>query len=290
MNSDQLLQFLYNGSLICTLWATGIAVGLSSSVREMIRSVTQLRLMAQGLFLNLFVLPVLVWGLTRIVPMEPGIAVGLVLLIASAGGPYGLVATQLAGGDAVLALALIAILQVTRVFTIPLWVGLALPFGLNDALQVLLVLALYILLPVAIGLALQRLFPRPNPGAVRVARGAAMVFLAILLVSAILLYREVLAALLISWATALFLLIQLASLGLGYLFGRPSESGKKTIALTAVVRSSATALLIATQVYGGQPLVVATVILYGVIALVVATLAAAFMARRQPVLAHAGGS
>lgn len=281
MTPDELLQVTYNLALACTLWATAIGIGLRTSVREMIGSISQVRLMTQGLLLNLLIIPVIVWLSTRVLPLEPSLAIGLVLLAASAGGPYGLVAAQLARGDAVFAIALISILQVSRVVTIPLWLGLVMPFGLADVLQVIAVLFLYILLPLAIGLTLHRMFPQRSSRWEQIARVIATLFLIILIVSAILLYRVQLLELLMSWTMVLFLGLQLASLALGYLFGRPTEEGKRTLAVTAVVRSSATALLVATQIYGGQPLVAATVIVYGVTTLLVSTLAAIVFTQRH---------
>jgi len=281
LSAEQLYQIIYNLSLACALWATAIAVGLGISAFEMLRSVAQFRLMTRGLLLNLLIIPGVVWLLTRLLPVEPAVALGLVLLAASAGGPYGLVATQIAKGDVVFALALISVLQASRVVTIPLWIGIVMPFGWAEARQVLSVLFLYMLLPLAIGLALRRVRHKRSVTWERAANVFARVALIFVIASAILLYREQLAALVASWAMALILFIQLASLALGYLLPSPAAQGQRTLALTAVVRSSATVLLIATQVYGAQPLVAATVIGYGVMALVVSTLAAMILARKK---------
>lgn len=284
MSPEQLLQITYNFSLACTLWATAIGVGLRISFFEMLRSMTQARLMTQGMVLNLLIIPGIVWLLTRILPVEPALALGLVLLAASAGGPYGLVATQIAKGDVVFAVALISVLQVSRVFTIPLSLGLVAPFGLAEIVQVLGVLFAYLVLPFAIGLALHHILKQRRPAWERATDAVIRVGLIFVIASAVLLYRKQLAALVASWAMALILVIQLASLALGYLLARPAEQGQKTLALTVIMRSSTTALLIATQVYGAQPLVAATVTVYGVTSLVISTLAAIAMARKRTTL------
>lgn len=142
----------------------------------------------------------------------------------------------------------------------------------------IVLLLVYIFLPLVIGLALQRFLKERSVIWGRVSLQLMRVLLGILVVSAVLLYRETLAALVLSATTVLILVLQFLSLGLGYLLGGPLGAGRRALAVTAVVRSSATALLIAAQVYAAQPLVASTVILYGVLALVVSSLAAIAMA------------
>lgn len=279
MNPDQLFQIIYNVSLVVVLWATALGLGLYVSVGELLHSVSQTRLMIQGLVLNIVLIPLIVWGLTRVVPMEPGIAIGLVLLGASAGGPFGLVSSRLADGNAVFALALVSILQLTRVIAIPFWLGVVLPFGSADLIQVLVVLFVYIILPVILGMGLKRILAERSDPWERVASRVMVISLAILVISAVLLYQETLAALILSSTTVLILVIQLVSIGLGYLVGGPLPIGRRTLAASGLVRSSATALLFATQVYGAMPLVAPTVILYGVLQIIVSSLAAIAMAR-----------
>ena len=71
--------------------------------------------------------------------------------------------------------------------------------------------------------------------------------------------------------------IQFLGWGLGYVLGGPETAGRRTVAVTTIVRSSAAVLLIANQVHSEQPLVAATVITYSVVALSVAALAAVSM-------------
>jgi predicted Na+-dependent transporter len=77
----------------------------------------------------------------------------------------------------------------------------------------------------------------------------------------------------------LILGVQFLSWGLGYVLGGPETAGRRTVAVTAIVRSSAAALLIANQVYSEEPLVAATVVTYSVVALGIAALAAVSMGR-----------
>ena len=281
MTFGQVFQLTYNVSLAAVLWATAIAIGLRLTVGQIANSFSRMRLMTKALVLNLVIIPLVVWILTRILSVEPSVAIGLLLLAAAAGGPFGLTATQLARGDTAFALALASVLQITRVVAIPFWLGVFSPFRLAEVFQLMSTLVFYILLPLAVGLTLRKLWRDRSVSWSRLAQRIDSALIVVVIASALLLYRETLAALIFSGTLLLILGIQLLSLGLGYVFGGPETADRRTVAVTAVVRSSAVALIIANQLYPGQPHVAATVIAYGVMAFVIATLVAVSMARQQ---------
>jgi BASS family bile acid:Na+ symporter len=279
VTSEQLLQITYDVSLAAALWATAIAIGLRITVREFADSFLQTRLMFKALLLNLVIIPLGVWILVRIFSVDQGVATGLLLLAAAAGGPFGLTVTQLAGGDVVFALSLVSVLQVARIVTIPFWLGVFLPIGPSEILQIILALVLYILLPLMVGMVLRRFFRDRSASWSRAAQQIGSVLVVVVIISAVLLQRNTLAALVISGTMLLILGIQFLSWALGYAFGGPETASRRTVAVTAIVRSSAAALLIANRVYARQPLITATVIAYGVVALCTAALAAVSMGR-----------
>lgn len=232
------------------------------------------RSLTRALLLNLVVLPVIVWGLTHFLGVDLGVSIGLILLAAAPGGPFGLTAAHLAGGDTALALLLVSVLQAARIVTIPLWLGVYMSFGPQQFLEVIGVLVLYIFVPLLIGLGLQRFFHRGAHRLVVPANRVGNISIVILIASAVLLYAEPLRAVVMSQAMLLILFIQALSFGLGILFGGAKTPERRTIAVTAMVRSSTAAILIASQVYASLPGAAATVIAYGVSALITSTLAA----------------
>lgn len=278
------MQFIYNVSLVVALWAAAIRIGLTTAPAELLSAVRNVRAVTRALLLNLLILPLLVWGLTQFARVDAETALGLLLLAAAPGGPFGLVATQIARGDAILALLLISVLQITRILTIPLWLGVFLSFGPQEFFDVIIVLIVYLFVPLVLGLGLQKFSPARTRGLIKPLNGITTVALVSLFASAILLYAEPLLALIFSWTMLLILTIQAASFGMGYWFGGAKSGERRAVALTALIRSSAAALLIATQVYAGQPQIVATVVAYGVSALVTATLAAFALAHAERIL------
>lgn len=279
MDAAQILLFAYKSSLVAGLWATAIAAGLRFSPGSLNTSLRNSRLLSRALLLNLVILPGLIWILTRSLSIEPGAAIAITILAASAGGPYGLTATLLARGNPAYALALVSILQASRIIAIPFWVGITLPFHVSEILQVIVTLILYILLPFAFGVALERFVrPRKELWAHR-ATHLANLFTLILIVSMLLLYAGILAEIILSTTMGLILGMQLFGMGVGYWFGGPNEAERRAVAMTTAVRSSSTAIVIAGQVYGAQPQVAATIVAYGTSAIVIVSLTAWGMAR-----------
>ncbi|MFN9620047.1 MAG: bile acid:sodium symporter family protein [Synechococcaceae cyanobacterium] len=119
-----------------------------------------------GTACQIVLLPLIGLLITTLVPMQPEIAAGLMVLAVCPGGPSSNLITYLARGDVALSVALTAVSSLISVVTIPLLanmvlqhflgasVAVALPIG-RTMLQILLVT----LLPVAIGMAIRGQFP-----------------------------------------------------------------------------------------------------------------------------------
>src|SRR4051794_17078086 len=68
--------------------STMLAMGLSLKPREVIAPLRNPRLVAIALIVNLFLSPLIAYGLTRLVPLERPYAIGLLLLSVAAGAPF----------------------------------------------------------------------------------------------------------------------------------------------------------------------------------------------------------
>lgn len=143
-----------------------LGMGLSLIPEDFERITRYPKAVAVGTFCQVMLLPLIGALITLVVPMQPALAVGLIVLAVCPGGPSSNLMTYLAKGDVALSVTLTAVSSIITVFTIPLCVNLALQYFLGASAAItlpigstILQLFLITLLPTAIGMALRHQFP-----------------------------------------------------------------------------------------------------------------------------------
>jgi BASS family bile acid:Na+ symporter len=142
----------------------GMGLGL---IPEDFRRITRYpRAVAVGSLCQILLLPLIGTLIAMVVPMQPEIAVGLIVVALCPGGPSSNLMTYLARGDVALSVTLTAVSSIVTVFTIPLFTNLALQHFLGESTAIalpvgstILQIFLITLLPVAIGMTIRYLFP-----------------------------------------------------------------------------------------------------------------------------------
>lgn len=143
-----------------------LGMGLSLVLEDFKRITRYPKAVAVGTVCQVLLLPLIGILITLVVPMQPEIAVGLLILAVCPGGPSSNLITYLAKGDVALSVTLTAISSIITVFTIPLFTNLALQYFLGESAAValpigttILQIFLITLLPTAIGMAIRHQFP-----------------------------------------------------------------------------------------------------------------------------------
>lgn len=177
---------------------------------------------ALGLVLKLLVVPTMTYLLLRVMPMQPELAVGFILLAACPGGATTNLITHLARGDVALSITITAIASIITVFTIPLMVGWGLVRFMGEQREIELPLIKTIaqilvitVIPVLIGMLVRAKRPVFSHRAERSVKLVSAVFLVLIILAALLKERERLAEL-IAMAGPLALVLNLVGMVLGY--------------------------------------------------------------------------
>lgn len=156
-------------SVLLPLALATVMLGMGLSlVPEDFRRVTRYpKAVALGVACQLLLLPLIGLLITLVVPMQPAIAVGFIVLALCPGGPSSNLVTYLAKGDVALSVTLTAVSSLVTVFTIPLFSNLALQHFLGETAAIalpigatMLQIFLITLLPIAIGMAIRHQFPQ----------------------------------------------------------------------------------------------------------------------------------
>jgi bile acid:Na+ symporter, BASS family len=143
-----------------------LGMGLSLVPEDFKRITRYPKAVAVGLICQVVMLPLLGALITAVIPMEPAIAVGLIIIAICPGGASSNLITYLAKGDIALSVTLTAMSSFITVFTIPIFANLALQRFMEQSAAIalpvgptMLQIFLITLLPTAIGMAIRQKFP-----------------------------------------------------------------------------------------------------------------------------------
>ena len=248
-------------------------MGLSLTIDDFKRVVRYPKAMFIGLVNQLILLPAIGFALIFLFPVEPDIAIGLILLAACPGGPTSNLITHLAKGDTALSVSLTAVSSVITVFTIPLVVNLGLltvlgqgsPFQL-EVIQTIGQVFVIVIIPVSLGMlikAKKSVFADRMDRPVRMASGVVFV----LVILGILLKEKANIIPYFEQAGLLALSLNVATMALGFLmaalFGLSREQ-EVSISIESGIQNGTLAISIATVLLENSAFAIAPAI-YGLI-------------------------
>lgn len=166
-------------------------LGLSLTTDDFKRVARYPRAVLVGLFLQTGVLPWAALALALLFKLPPELAVGLMLLAASPGGATANIYSHLAHGDVALNITLTAINSVLCLVTLPIILNLSLEYFLGAGqyvpppVQKIVEVAMIIVLPVAIGMAVRAFAPVFASRMEKPVRLLSVIVLALLIVAAV---------------------------------------------------------------------------------------------------------
>ena len=110
------------------------SLGLGLTSNDFKRIIVQPKDFIVGAFSQIFILPLVAFILVLVWPLNPMIAVGVMILAAAPGGATSNILTSFAKGDVALSISLTAIISLLCVFTIPFIVISSLEFFSESSL------------------------------------------------------------------------------------------------------------------------------------------------------------
>ncbi len=221
MPADILKVLLLPLALFVVLFGMGLSLTIADFRRVCVAPLAKL----VGLACQILLLPLLALAVIWAFGLKSELAVGLMLLAACPGGPTSNLISHLARGDAALSVTLTAVSSVLTVFTLPWIMGwalqyfmgageeIALPFG-----KTMVQLALVTILPVALGMTVQRLRPAMAVRMGRPANVVSVVFLAAVIGMAVAREKDLLVQIVLAGPAAVAL--NVLAMTMGFLMAR----------------------------------------------------------------------
>lgn len=165
-------------------------LGLHLTLADFRRVLAMPRAVGVALAVQSLLLPPIAFALAKLAGLPGELGLGLVLLAASPGGVTANLFSHIARGDVALNISLTAINSLLALLTLPLWMALALSVFFGDEASVpppvgkVLEVALLVIAPVALGMALRRWRPALAHAAERPVRLLSSLLLGLLIVLA----------------------------------------------------------------------------------------------------------
>jgi BASS family bile acid:Na+ symporter len=244
-------SFLYNLGTIAIyvfILASMFLTGLMVTVGDLVAPLHNRRLLFLSLFANFLLVPLIAVALIILIPMNPELAAGLLLVSIAAGAPSTAKVAQFTGGNVARAVSLTIILTIITVILTPFLVPFILEGAQANPLSVMANLVVMILIPLVLGIIIKN---RSEPLAARIRPimdwasniSIAVIFLTfgVIFLSRL---REIVSS--SSGAIAVFVAIvfTLAALGITYLIGGFEPDARQDLAFGAGFRNSTAALVV----------------------------------------------
>lgn len=168
-----------------------LGLGLSLRLEDFTRCFSRPWPLVVGLVCQMVLLPAICFAMVFFVEAPPAIAVGMMLLAASPGGPSAAIFTHLARGDSALSLVHVAATSVIALLTLPVVANLSLAVFYGEATEVRLqahqVLQIFVIaiIPALIGALISRRYPAVAERMDRPVKAMATVFLTAIVLTAL---------------------------------------------------------------------------------------------------------
>ena len=235
---DNASTYILAGALIIIM----LGMGLSLKVEDFKRIVLYPKGIFIGLTNQLIFLPVIGFLIATLLPMQPEIAVGVMILAACPGGPTSNLISFMAKGNLALSVSLTALSSVITILTIPFIVVFASEYfvGAEEVVQLNIVqtivqIFVIVVIPIAIGMLIRSAKPEFANKMGKPVRIASGVVLALIIIGLVIKERANFVAYLKQAGVATFLL-NVLTMALGYASARLFKLAK-TSAISISIES-----------------------------------------------------
>ncbi|MDD1652911.1 MAG: bile acid:sodium symporter [Methanomicrobiales archaeon] len=278
--------------ILTSMFLTGLMV----TVKELFAPVHNTRVLSISLFTNFIAVPLLALALIAIIPMNPELAAGLLLMSIAAGAPSTAKVAQFTGGNIAQSISLTIIMTIVTIVLMPFLIPFILEGAEADPLYVTANLVVMILIPIILGILIksrsEALAARLRPIMDWVSNiSIAVIFLTfgLIFLSRI---REIVST--SSGALAVFVAIvfTLGALAIAYLLGSLAKESRNDLAFGSGFRNATAALVVVfasfTSVQNDAFLMVLMVTIFAII--IVTILAGIIFKKRMDAEKKAKGS
>jgi BASS family bile acid:Na+ symporter len=240
--------------------ASMFSVGLDYTLREIAEPLRHPERVFRALVANFVLVPLLAFGISRLLSLEPALGAGLMLLGTAAGAPFLIKLTRAANADPALGATLVVLLMPLTVVYMPLVVPLVVADASVSAIGIAVPLLMTLILPLLVGLAVAAALPRWAAWLRPVAIKTSSIALVALVASTVVVNARLIGNLLGTGAIAAAFLLIAGAFCIGYSIASPGAGRRTVMGLGAGQRNVAAAMVVATRDFDDPNVLVMVVV------------------------------
>lgn len=212
-----------------------------------------------GLISQLIFLPLVALIIVFIWPLQPELAIGLMLIAAAPGGVTSNILTSFAKGDVALSISLTAVMSLLSVISVPLVLGLSIGLISNDSLGsisltgIAISMFLIVTLPVLLGMIFRASLSYLTKKIEKGAKVLSSALFVLVLIGAILAERQNLVEY-FAQTGLVVLILNILMMAIAYYWAKLFSTGKsqlKAISIECGLQNGTLAIFVGTSVFGG---------------------------------------
>ena len=257
---EVILQQFANLSVLIYIVTTMLSMGLNFFPKQFLEPLKNKSLILMSLAANFILLPIITYIILQVIPLEQGLAIGLILMAAGAGSPFMLKLVQFMKADIAFAVGLMLILSIVTLFYMPLVLSFLLPGVSVNPLSIASSLLVLIFLPLIIGTFIKLRYREIAKTIQPTFNQISNIFIVIVIVLYLgLNYKDFLAVFGTGALIASIIFI-LTAFSIGYLLGGPSKNTKSVLGMGTAIRNSSAAFVVAVTNFSSEYDVMAMII------------------------------
>ena len=263
------LDDLANLSVLIFVITNMLAMGLSLTITQILQPLRDLRLVGKALLANFVLVPLVAYVLVVLIPLEQGIAIGLILVGTAAGAPFLPKLVQFSKSNIAFGVGLMVLLMVVTIFYMPLVLPLLLPGTTVNAGSIAASLVVLLLIPLAIGLLIKKWNDEIADALQPTFNRISTIFLVVLIVLYLGLGYQTILSTFGSGAIAVAIVFILISLGIGYVLGGPVREIKPVVGIATAQRNISAAFVVVIANFATNFSVMAMVLVVSLVGLII---------------------
>ena len=266
---EVILQQFANLSVLIYIITTMLSMGLNFFPKQFLEPLKDKNLILKSLIANFILLPVITYIILQVIPLEQGLAVGLILMAAGAGSPFMLKLVQFMKSDMAFAVGLMLILSIVTLVYMPLVLSFLLPGVSVNPLSIASSLLILIFLPLIVGTAVKSRYSKLAKTIQPTFNQISNIFIIIVIVLYLGLNYKDFLAVFGTGALIASIIFVLAAFLTGYLLGGPSKNTKSVLGMGTAIRNSSAAFVVAVTNFSSEYDVMAMIIVVYMLSIII---------------------